>query len=415
MADHIIEVRVDDKIATVVGDPLYVCGNSDYIVRFAFDAEWSEHDAKTARFVKTNKEYIDVPFIGNQCAVPILENTLQVRIGVYAGNLCTTTPAIVNAQRSILCGAGTPADPPDDVYNRLMQKLEDIIRDGLKVNVINAETLDGRPPEYYLPAVQLLDNPDFAIAQAGYNGLHLARMFHADRWEGNGSGTLSANGGVKTFKSNSGFAMMYQYLWNDGRDSGKPYTLAVTLPDGTRLVGSGVSPSAVSSGEDDFIDITAPDKKCWFMVLKGANNMVRVRVDASQTGASVSFKNIALYEGTYTADTVPPYVPPDPTLELTKCRNYYRKLKYLVVRPYNVGSSARYYRIAIEPPMIDNGNPSVEIVEPIETPINSWADTGATFAVTAPEKGNFTVSATGAASGSDFVLRVDAIICSDIK
>lgn len=132
MADHIIEVRVDDKIASVVGDPLYVCGNSDYIVRFTFDAEWADHEAKTARFVKTNKEYIDVPFIGNQCAMPILENTLQVRIGVYAGNLCTTTPALVNAQRSILCGSGTPEDPPDDVYNRLMGKLSEIAQSGIK-------------------------------------------------------------------------------------------------------------------------------------------------------------------------------------------------------------------------------------------------------------------------------------------
>lgn len=126
MAEHIIEVRVDEKIASVVGDPLYVCGNSDYIVKFHFDAEWAGHGTKTARFIKSNKEYFDIVFSGDQCAVPIIDNTPYVRIGVYAGNLCTTTAAIVNAQRSILCGSGVPADPDNpDVYAQMMSRLDD--------------------------------------------------------------------------------------------------------------------------------------------------------------------------------------------------------------------------------------------------------------------------------------------------
>ena len=130
MGDHIIEVRVDDKIASVVGDPLYVCGNSDYIVKFTFDSEWADHTAKTARFIKINKEYIDVIFTGDRCTMPIIDNTPYVRIGVYAGNLCTTTAATVNAQRSILCGSGTPANPPDDVYTQLMEHMDEIIASG---------------------------------------------------------------------------------------------------------------------------------------------------------------------------------------------------------------------------------------------------------------------------------------------
>lgn len=126
MMDHVIHVHVIDKIAHVVGDPLYVCGNSDYTVKFDFDVEWAGHETKTARFVKNNKEYIDVVFTGDQCAMPILENTPSVRIGVYAGNLCTTTAAVVNAQRSILCGSGAPADPHPDVYAQVMQKMDDI-------------------------------------------------------------------------------------------------------------------------------------------------------------------------------------------------------------------------------------------------------------------------------------------------
>lgn len=126
MANRIIEVRVDDKIASVVGDPLYVCGNSDYVVKFAFDAEWADHAMKTARFIKSNKEYFDVVFNGSECAMPIIDNTPYVRIGVYAGNLCTTTAAIVNAQRSILCGSGVPAEPDPDVYSQIMERIDNL-------------------------------------------------------------------------------------------------------------------------------------------------------------------------------------------------------------------------------------------------------------------------------------------------
>lgn len=132
MANRIIEVRVDDKIASVVGDPLYVCGNSDYIVKFTFDDEWADHVMKTARFIKSNKEYFDVVFNGNECPMPIIDNTPYVRIGVFAGNLCTTTAAIVNAQRSILCGSGVPAEPDPDVYAQILERI-----DGLGVPDLN--------------------------------------------------------------------------------------------------------------------------------------------------------------------------------------------------------------------------------------------------------------------------------------
>lgn len=144
MGDHVIEVRVDDKIAYVVGDPLYVCGNSDYIVNFTFDADWADHEVKTARFIKNNKEYIDVVFSGSRCAVPIIENTTHVRIGVYAGNLCTTTAAIVNAQRSILCGSGTPVNPPDDVYFQIMENMDEIIARG----TVSDEAIAGVVKDY---------------------------------------------------------------------------------------------------------------------------------------------------------------------------------------------------------------------------------------------------------------------------
>ena len=118
----IINISVRDKIAGVVGRPLYICGNSEFVVEFDLDDEWAEYEYKTARF-SYGEEYQDVVFKGNQCPMPIIFNTWSVRVGVYAGELRTTTPAIFPAKKSILCEEGLPADPPPDVYDQIMAEL----------------------------------------------------------------------------------------------------------------------------------------------------------------------------------------------------------------------------------------------------------------------------------------------------
>ena len=174
-----------------------------------------------------------------------------------------------------------------------------------------------------IAAVNLLDNSDFEVAQAGYNGYHGNDQYCADRWFGNNLGALSVSGKVKTFTSVSGFAYMRQTLWNDGRDHGKTYTLVITLPDGTRLAASGASPTTASTSEHVFIDLGAPDNRCWVMAMKTEDDSMCVRIDASQVGASISFLSIDLFEGEYTSENAPPHVPKGYAVELTECRRYY--------------------------------------------------------------------------------------------
>ncbi len=120
----VINVTVRDKIAKNDRqyDAEYICGNSDFVIVFDFDEEWNAFDNKTARF-KYNGQHRDIVFTGNQVNVPIIENTHCVEVGVFAGNLHTTTPAIFTAKKSILCGSGVPAAPADDVYNQIMELL----------------------------------------------------------------------------------------------------------------------------------------------------------------------------------------------------------------------------------------------------------------------------------------------------
>lgn len=104
-----IEIDVVDKRAAVVGTPTIVCGNSGYSVKFNFDDEWDEHEDKKARFVYVKNGTVvhkDVDVTDDTCEAPILSNVREVRVGVYAGNLSTTTPAAIPCEQSILCESG---------------------------------------------------------------------------------------------------------------------------------------------------------------------------------------------------------------------------------------------------------------------------------------------------------------------
>lgn len=144
---QIINIMVRDRIATRVGDDYYICGNADFVVKFDFDEEWDALDVKTARFVSEGGAYQDQIFSGNECPVPTISNTDSIRVGVFAGNLKTTTPARVPAARSILCGGGAPADPLPDVYNQIMERLNQLdddiggaVQDYLEENPIEGLT-----------------------------------------------------------------------------------------------------------------------------------------------------------------------------------------------------------------------------------------------------------------------------------
>ena len=154
---HYIDITVRKKIAANNKQARYVCGNSDYIIRFDFDAEWSGHDTKTARFEYDGK-YQDVVFTGSECPVPIISGVYNFYVGVFAGDLRTTTPAYVPAKKSILCGAGVPADPMPDVYAQIMEKLNNLSAD------VSPEDIAKAVEEY------LQDNPVAA------DGVFIIRM-----------------------------------------------------------------------------------------------------------------------------------------------------------------------------------------------------------------------------------------------
>lgn len=129
-----ISVKVREKIAQTQGTPEVVCGNSDYVVMFDFDDEWSGYEVKTARFVwcdlKTGKvKHSDVAFSGDICMAPVLYDTAAVAIGVYAGDIHTTTPARVPCAQCITDGVHEHGEPDPDVYEQILACLRELAKD----------------------------------------------------------------------------------------------------------------------------------------------------------------------------------------------------------------------------------------------------------------------------------------------
>lgn len=124
-----IRIRVRDKIASKISGPEYiVCDNSDYVIEFDFDSEWGGYSVKTARFIYGDgmKNHKDVVFSGSICNVPVVHDTVRVAIGVFAGDLHTTTPAIVPARHSTMSFGSYVQEPEEDIYNQIMEKIDEI-------------------------------------------------------------------------------------------------------------------------------------------------------------------------------------------------------------------------------------------------------------------------------------------------
>lgn len=163
-----IEISVRDRIAWQTNKTEYICGNKDFAVVFDFDSEWENIKAKTARFDYGGENPIDVVFDGNQCNVPRILGASRMNVGVFAGDLQTTTPATVLCKKSILCNGGVPEAPSPDVYAQIMELLK---------NGVSEEQIAKAVTEY------LQKNPIDTGSKLTIGAVELL----ADKWVGGGN------------------------------------------------------------------------------------------------------------------------------------------------------------------------------------------------------------------------------------
>lgn len=149
----LINVEVRGKIATLTSMNFeLVGGNDDYKVVFDFDADWEKYPAKTALFVY-GKTTIERVFEGNVCEGVAIENSSMCLVGVFAGDIATTTPALIDNIRLSIRDVATslPQPPKEDVYNQIMELLQEAIyaHTELPVGGYKGQVLKKRSAEDY--------------------------------------------------------------------------------------------------------------------------------------------------------------------------------------------------------------------------------------------------------------------------
>lgn len=181
----------------------------------------------------------------------------------------------------------------------------------------------------------LLDNSDFVhpVAQAGVNGAHGTTGYAVDRWRRTSGATVSqAADGLKIVSDKTSWTAGIQQQIEAKRFA-DVMTLAVrgVFPVACRLyvyIGSGTTNFGTAYFQGDAAErtltlkLTKPDGLTGDEVVN-----VYISPDTGSTGTAAVVRWAALYEGEYTAETLPPYVPKGYAAELAECLRYYRKIK----------------------------------------------------------------------------------------
>lgn len=166
----------------------------------------------------------------------------------------------------------------------------------------DSNLLGGKAPIYYIQPRNLLDNSDFRnpVNQRGKTEYsNVSYTYAIDRWKTLDAGTVTVNDGYITTTNH-----LVQFM---PKALNGVYTAAAKMLDGTILIASGSISGTGLIGDGETIQAgTESDTLSYFALRK--------------TG---SYVWAALYEGAYTADTLPPYVPKGYAAELAECQRYY--------------------------------------------------------------------------------------------
>ena len=175
--------------------------------------------------------------------------------------------------------------------------------------------LGGKAPEYYIQPRNLLDNSDFRnpVNQRGFVNGNAVEPYNyfIDRW-------ISGESSINPSLNNNGImpnGAFFQRLDNLSTYIGRNMTFAIGLSSGDIVVASGTLTDVTDS---DIIIFDTTDGQNEITV-RSAGGMWYVWINYP----SSTIQWAALYEGSYTADTLPPYVPKGYTAELAECQRYY--------------------------------------------------------------------------------------------
>ena len=175
------------------------------------------------------------------------------------------------------------------------------------------------------PRGNLLDNPDFSVAQAGYGGLHGTQQYAADRWKMiSGATVLPGSGGGIVLSGN-----IQQVLSNYSDIIGEQYTIFALFENNGLYVSTGTVPgSGTGLNKGD------------------ANGGIYVSASSQAITIYANTQDTLLFagmiSGNYTPKTLPLWEEPDYAAELVKCRQCYRKNTRYLAQQVSTANNGTY-------------------------------------------------------------------------
>lgn len=258
----------------------------------------------------------------------------------------------------ILDEKGRPCTFPtfaSQVYMEDGTSVESAIQDVIlnNNNTDDAAKLGGKAPEYYLQPRNLLDNSELLIAQAGFMGMHGSNAYLADRWMADDPSYTSYDENTKTITFTAASSPIIVDQKVSHNVAGKTLTLAIKA---SNVTGSIIlSEQNVQAGHRD---VHIVEGITCYSVTGGEGMHVRFW---SKNGGSMRIEWIALYEGEYTVETLPPYVSKGYGAELAECQRYF----LTGVGAHTVGHSgvmtSKEFYINISTPSVMRTTPTVTL------------------------------------------------------
>ena len=179
--------------------------------------------------------------------------------------------------------------------------------------------LGGKAPEYYLQPRNLLDNSDFRnpVNQRGATS-YSGTTYTIDRWwlqTDTGTASIGDNG-LTLATNDSTSCKIMQYV--EKLDINKVYTFVIKdTSENVYLIHS--VPNERNEAKTSFGSM--------IVNTTNLNNENKSAFSISlDLGTTITLIWAALYEGSYTADTLPPYVPKGYAAELAECRRYAKRI-----------------------------------------------------------------------------------------
>ena len=272
---------------------------------------FNQTDPTKGDYIKNKPDFVGLQSTVNNLSNLIGDTSVSEQIDEVVANLGTITIDVEDADSGI-----APYTNSDLFGGKAPSEYLGV--NDTAVNSSNSEKLGGKDPKYYIQPRNLLDNSDFTNpvnqrGQTSYTG-----GYGIDRWQNSNSTITLTDDGLKLTKTDTNNVSKFVgTILPENINANSVYTVAISV---NGVVETFNSAFPKTNGESYVIDGDTINGEFG----KAASCYV-IRYVFNQS-IEYMIEWAALYEGSYTAETLPPYVPKGYAVELAECMRYFERI-----------------------------------------------------------------------------------------